>query len=80
MKIFKCYVIFLLIINKGIIYKFYWSPMESAGLWQTPVNPLVHWSPVDLISGKVWSESRESAGIWHIPEDYTGLDLPIWPV
>ena len=60
-EIFKCYVIFLLIINKGVIYKFYWSP-------------------VDLISGKVRSESVESAGIWRIPADYTGLDLPIWPV
>ena len=80
MEFFKCYVIFLLIINKGVIYKFYWSPMESAGLWWTPVNPLVYWSPVDLISGKVRSESGESAGMWRILADYTGLDLPIWPV
>ena len=55
---FKCYVI-----NKGVIYKFYWSPMEYAGLWWTPVNSLVHWSPVDLISGKVWSKSGESGGL-----------------
>ena len=35
---------------------------------------------LDLISGKVRSESGESAGMWQILADYTGLDLPIWPV
>ena len=58
--------------------------MESGRICWSPVELLessgVQWSPVDLISGKVRSESGESAGTWHIPADYTGLDLPIWPV
>ena len=68
-------------------YKFCWSPMEFTGLWWTPVNLLettgvwwVRWSPAELISRKVQHKSRESTGTWHILVEYTGLDMPIWPV
>ena len=54
-----------------------WNPMESAGVrWSW-------WSPVES-SGLDQRKSpvliRESARTWHIPVDFTRLDMPIWPL
>ena len=71
---FKCYVIFLLIINKDAINKLCWSPLDSAGVW------LFRWIPLDSAgvqwtcsAEKVQMDSTDSAGICWFPVDSAGL-------
>ena len=49
-------------------YKFWWNLLDSGGLQWT------------CLVEKSSPNPGESAGTWHILADYTGLDLPIWPV